>query len=301
MEVSIAICTRNRQEKLERCLDSLTTQLKYFSELIVIEDTTDNILYSQEKLRRKVGRSSKIKLQYYQVQFGSIPRSRNLALQATTGDILIFIDDDVIASSESIRQVSDFFTTTPSASLVTGKVVSDVPDNPISQLDQLYFNQGVMKLSKTAQIRMCPFSFVGLRLSDIQKLHLTFDEQFFNGEDIDFSFSLWKLGKKLYFHHQLENFHSFDTSLLSFFHKKYQHGQGIFSLYQKHGDQFMPGSELLLETQLSPFPFQILKQAFRNTRYYAQLQPLSLAQKIIVYLGEVATLVGSSKTRFKNW
>lgn len=87
--VSIVICTYNRSDLLERCLDYLQYQTNQNFEVVVINgpstDNTEDVL-EKYKHRIKIARNSKRNLSI----------SRNMGIELSDGDLIAFIDDDAL-------------------------------------------------------------------------------------------------------------------------------------------------------------------------------------------------------------
>jgi glycosyltransferase involved in cell wall biosynthesis len=87
--VSIVICTYNRSDFLDRCLDYLQYQTNQNFEVIVVNgpstDGTDEVL-DRYKDRVKIGRNPE----------RNLSASRNIGIELSDGDIVAFIDDDAI-------------------------------------------------------------------------------------------------------------------------------------------------------------------------------------------------------------
>lgn len=98
IDVSVLICTYNREDMLVNTLNDVLMQKGENVEVIVIDQTekhqpdTEKYLDSIEPLIRHIKQSP------------SLTKARNRALREARGDILIFIDDDVKLSSDFIAE-----------------------------------------------------------------------------------------------------------------------------------------------------------------------------------------------------
>jgi len=98
IDVSVLICTYNREDMLVSTLNDVLMQKGDNVEIIVIDQTenhhpdTEKYLSSIEPLIRYIKQSP------------SLTKARNRALREARGDILIFIDDDVKLSSGFIAE-----------------------------------------------------------------------------------------------------------------------------------------------------------------------------------------------------
>ncbi|AKG23266.1 glycosyltransferase family 2 protein [Calothrix sp. 336/3] len=96
-KVSVCICTRNRPDNLRQALNSLETSTYPYFEIIVSDDSTDEVT------------AELVKSEYTHVRYLAGPRlglgaNRNNALNAVKGSHVLFIDDDVILGENFLAQ-----------------------------------------------------------------------------------------------------------------------------------------------------------------------------------------------------
>ncbi|MDW7733411.1 MAG: glycosyltransferase [Methanolobus sp.] len=88
--VSVVVCTYNRAEYLDMCLDSLNRQSYPDYEIIVVNgpstDGTDEVLEKYSDIRLVL-----------QKELNGLSFARNLGIRVSTGEIVAFIDDDAVA------------------------------------------------------------------------------------------------------------------------------------------------------------------------------------------------------------
>lgn len=106
--VSVVICTYNRSDLLERCLDYLADQSNQNFEVIVVNGpSTDS---TQEVLSRYAGK----------IKVGTNPErnlsvSRNIGIELSSGDLIAFIDDDALPYDDWIDVLLKTFNKCPNA------------------------------------------------------------------------------------------------------------------------------------------------------------------------------------------
>lgn len=104
--VSILISTKNRLQDLKECIDSILIQTAKPSEIILVDasDTHESMEMVKESLINKG-----IKLTYYkqEVVTGIIRKTAtwNKVVISALGDIIIFLDDDVVLEKDYIYQI----------------------------------------------------------------------------------------------------------------------------------------------------------------------------------------------------
>ncbi len=125
MRVSVVIPTYNRTEDLGVCLDSLLAQIVMPYEIFVIDnasnDNTENLTRSRKESFIKEGCS----LNYMPNPKNSLTVARNLGAKQTSGDIVTFLDDDVILGSEYVSETCKVYKEYPEALGVQGYIIPD--------------------------------------------------------------------------------------------------------------------------------------------------------------------------------
>lgn len=104
--VSVVICTYNRRDHLERCLDYLTFQSRDDFEVIVVNGPSDD--GTNELLGAYRGR---IKIAHNPER--NLSRSRNLGIDLASGDVVAFIDDDAMPFDDWIDGILKAYSERP--------------------------------------------------------------------------------------------------------------------------------------------------------------------------------------------
>lgn len=104
--VSVIICTYNRSDLLERCLDYLQYQTNQNFEVVVVngpsDDNTDEVIQKYRN-RIKVGVNP----------LRNLAMSRNVGIELADGDILAFIDDDALPFDDWVATLLQEFGSRP--------------------------------------------------------------------------------------------------------------------------------------------------------------------------------------------
>jgi glycosyltransferase involved in cell wall biosynthesis len=126
MHVTIAICTRNRADSLHRTLDSITLlqipkQTSW--ELIVVDNgstdtTSDVIAHFAERLPMR---------HLFEPRRGA-SNARNTAVAASSGEYMLWTDDDVIVDREWLSAYMEAFQQRPEAAFFGGKILPQLED-----------------------------------------------------------------------------------------------------------------------------------------------------------------------------
>jgi len=125
MKVSVIIPTYNRREDLAELLDSLLLQTYKPLEVIVVDDTpTNDIADMCGKFYNKF-RERDVNLIYHKnLGKRSSAIARNLGVEKSSGDILMFFDSDVILFPDYIEKILEVFMTNSRALAVQGWIIN---------------------------------------------------------------------------------------------------------------------------------------------------------------------------------
>lgn len=115
MTFSVVVATYRRPESLERCLVGLERQNRRPEEILVVVHESD--LETQNLLDRMA--SSLVKCVLV-AQRGAV-RQYNAGLEAATGDIVTYIDDDAVARPDYLDQIEQHFLAGPDVGGVGGR------------------------------------------------------------------------------------------------------------------------------------------------------------------------------------
>jgi len=106
MDLSIVITTRNRKKDLLECIDSIKESdfknIEY--ELIIVDDASDD---GTEKITNKDINLDTVKIIHNDIQQMMV-RSRNIGAKNSSGNYVLFIDDDNIIDKEMIPNLISF-------------------------------------------------------------------------------------------------------------------------------------------------------------------------------------------------
>jgi glycosyltransferase involved in cell wall biosynthesis len=126
-DISVIICTKNRQEKLFETIDSIVSQktnndINY--EILIIDSSYDNSI--KNKILKRYSNS----VNYYWNSNLNLSEARNFGINLARGKIIAFIDDDGIAEESWLLEHYKMYTN-PSVVSVGGKIVpkwsSEIP------------------------------------------------------------------------------------------------------------------------------------------------------------------------------
>lgn len=100
MKASIIIPTCNRPHDLEKCLYSILYQSRLPIEIIVVDDGDLDEMPYRNELEKKG-----IQCLFKKKKIKGLTQSRNLGVKIACGDIIIFLDDDVVLTKNYVHEI----------------------------------------------------------------------------------------------------------------------------------------------------------------------------------------------------
>ena len=140
--VTVAVCTRERPDDLERCLAALC-DVDYPGLDVVVIDNAPSTEATAAVVRRRFP-----SVRYVREPRPGLDWARNRAILECRGDILAFTDDDVIVDREWVAALACVFAENPEVMAVTGLVVPYELETASQQIFEDYggFGRGCTRL-----------------------------------------------------------------------------------------------------------------------------------------------------------
>ncbi|WP_405362448.1 glycosyltransferase [Kitasatospora sp. NBC_00085] len=131
--VSVIVCTRDRDEMLPRCLDSLVRIGHPLVEVILVDNAPRNDA-TEKLVRSRYGD----RIRYVREPLPGLSRARNRGLAAARGELCAFTDDDAIADSRWVNALVEAFQSDDRIACVTGLVLPAELDTKAQFLVEQY-------------------------------------------------------------------------------------------------------------------------------------------------------------------
>lgn len=109
MRLSLLIATMNRPKALQETIDSIIAQHQLPNEIILVDQSTDDKTKLLFESYSGLFASKNIVARYIFSDKPSLVRARNIGANEASGDILCFVDDDVILFPDYLQKVSLYF------------------------------------------------------------------------------------------------------------------------------------------------------------------------------------------------
>ncbi|NPV62777.1 MAG: glycosyltransferase family 2 protein [Methanotrichaceae archaeon] len=123
-EISVIIPTYNRVEDLESCLKSIVVQTRKPKEVLIVDDSEGDKTRLQVEAKGEEFGEEGIALRYLRNTRGrSLAVARNEGINNAQGEIILFLDDDVILNEDYVENLSDIYTSVPGCNGVQGHIL----------------------------------------------------------------------------------------------------------------------------------------------------------------------------------
>jgi glycosyltransferase involved in cell wall biosynthesis len=128
LKISFVIPTLDRPQELKRLLDSFAVQTIKPNEIIIVDQSkTNNKAIEQYNPVKSTGAdhwAGNITIKYHTVDFQSLTKARNFGVKQATGDIIGFLDDDIVLDKDYLKNILSFFDSYPNAKGVQGLITN---------------------------------------------------------------------------------------------------------------------------------------------------------------------------------
>jgi GT2 family glycosyltransferase len=133
MDLSVVVCTRNRVNKLKRCIDALlSVTTPRDCELVIVDnDSTDGTSEYLESIDQKQFNRIYVKTQFEPKRGASA--GKNKGWRTSNGGIVAFTDDDCYVSKDYVDSIVQVFDDDPRIGFLAGRILLfDSLDYPIT-------------------------------------------------------------------------------------------------------------------------------------------------------------------------
>jgi len=209
MSLSIIIPTYHRANDLEECLNSIILQKKLPNEVVIVDDSTDDSIEKVVKRKFDKFTNKGIMLKYKKIKEKSSARARNIGINNATGDIILFLDTDVILCRNYIYEILKVYNKYPDALGVQGYIINNKPIKILNILRKITFHYHFEKnkcrvLASTAVVYPFPLTKI-IRCQWLSGSNQSFKrtiltefkydeklERYSYKEDVDISYRIYK-------------------------------------------------------------------------------------------------------------
>lgn len=123
-KVSVIIPTKNRSIDLKVLLNLILNQTVLPKEIIVVDDSTNNETKELVTNNSRKFKNANVEIKYIRGDGKGIARARNIGFSQSTGEICLFLDDDIIVNKRYIEEILKVYEKFPHALGVSGYILN---------------------------------------------------------------------------------------------------------------------------------------------------------------------------------
>jgi len=206
--ISVIIPVYNCIITLPKVLNGLLNQTinsNQFEIFVVDDGSTDG----SGDFAKDFGATSPVRIKFLTQSNKGAAAARNAAIQHARGDILLFLDADIIPTHTLLEEHLKFHRIHPEImDAVRGRAILS-PE--IDQSKQVVLDQTYLKDENPMQTHITWNDFVTNNISVKRKLlvdnSIFFDEQMLRNEDVELGYRLTQVGMRLYYHSGAVGYH----------------------------------------------------------------------------------------------
>lgn len=280
--LSVVIPTHDRPEALARLLSSIMQSDGPSVEVVVVDDGSPAHTYDDAE-------ESYPGVSWLREARSGPARARNAGWQKTTGDIVVFVDDDCVLAPETLgalrSALADFDAVGATIEpLERGRLIADF----------MHAEHLVCHKVDDGNVRWLVTACIGVRRSALEALG-GFDERLTHGgEDVDLSFRLREAGLRLSVCPGAVAHHDHRAGFAQLVRTYYRHGTGQQRLASRHPER---RSDLARSTRarLSPASWVATYRSYRNDEGRLTSAAFVLLRAAMMIPWLVGALLGSGQ------
>lgn len=204
LRISVIIPTKNRPVDLENAVRSLLTQTVRPHELIIVDQTPgEESVLAIRRLYAETFPDSQSERQLvylHEPSISGVSMARNRAMEVASGEVWLFLDDDVILEKEFLEALLDTYQECPEAAGVSGIITNYYPP-PVAfrvwswlfargpfhdERQAIYWEANNTQKTEAVPVRGFGAGLMSFRAEAIAKVRFDLNPCAFPAEDIDF-------------------------------------------------------------------------------------------------------------------
>lgn len=222
MKLSIIIPVRDRIESLKRCLESVEeSKLRRFEVIVVDDGSRKDCSEMVRQFGHKVVRLNKSFGAWY---------ARNKGAELAIGDILVFLDGDMILQPDTLNRIHDFFTSNHYAALSGICGGGKIQGNLATRYKNLWMHYSYLRSPENFDWFISGIGAVKKEIFfDLKGFDIRFNTKT-GGGDLEFGRRLKQTGQEIFLDKKLQAEHLKRYTLLSLIRNDYNRSKGWFKL-----------------------------------------------------------------------
>ncbi len=222
MKISIIIPVRDRSDSLKRCLESIKESNFRKFEVIVVDDCSQK---DCSEMVRRYGYKAVRLDQRFDSWY-----ARNKGAEIAGGDILLFLDSDMVLQPDTLNRIHSFFSLNHCAALSGICGGRKIQGNLATQYKNLWMHYSYLRSPENFDWFISGIGAVKREIFfDLKGFDVTFKTKT-GGGDLEFGRRLKKAGQEIFLDKELQAEHLKHYSLFSLIRNDYNRSKGWFRL-----------------------------------------------------------------------
>jgi len=289
MKLSVCIPSYNPTVTLTTTVDSLVSQKHLIDEVVIVIDNKDYPKQTEELQKKYDGIFKKLNI-VQQVNTGRAG-ARNKCAEIASGDIILFLDDDMIPEDNLIQKHLEYHGKEGEC-IVTGSGFNDPTKAKTDFAKYIVYTEGLWQkdIPTNKLVTYDKFAFTACNMSIPAGLFKGlggFDDRLKDGEDFDLGVRALDNGVKILYDGAIKAWHNDNTNLKGVIRRHNEYNKGRISIIKLHPEYlkkfpvFLPPSPGFLKMILigifsftvapfvlaDSFIFRVLPLKFKFTLY----------------------------------
>lgn len=239
--VSVIIPTRNRPQRLKALLRSLESQVidpDIQWEAIIVDD--GSTIESRAASERYLDGWTASPLHFIALEKrGGVSRARNTGVERSGGQILVFLDDDLVVESDVLQKIVQVHSDHPEILVLNG-LLRKMRDDYLSNFWQHYYSAAFDRVCPSPyRISRVASGHFSIKRALLERVFPLFDDSLPAREDFDLFLRLREMGIPAFKDDRIIAYHDFRRTLVSLVRQRLWYERGELALRQKHGEALL--------------------------------------------------------------
>lgn len=255
-KLTVVLCTYQRSSKLVNSLKSIIEQSldkESYEIIIVNNDFRNNEISLLIKDLRSVYGVDDEYLRYVEAPLKGLSFARNVGLFAARGEIILYIDDDAIASETLLKETINGFATRPDIGVMGGNIILNFEEGVpevVRPGTEAYWSQLLVEGDEIIESRyQWEFPYGAnfavrkealMRIGGFRSAYGRKGNDYAGGEEIVVSYSMKEIGFKVALNPRMRVIHDVDHSRYTVEHVEKTMLNSIMTNYQLQKDLYAP-------------------------------------------------------------
>lgn len=267
-QVSVVVPTRNRARQVTALLECLAVQSgagEVSWETILVDDGGEESARIAVEQYLSTWNASPVRLHVVERR-GGVSRARNSGVDLSRGDVIAFLDDDILVDRNFLRETARVHAAHPEILVLNGKL-QKLRDDYYSRFWHHHYSAVFdRELASPYQVNRVASGFCSVKRRLLDRIPVLFDESLPSREDFDLLLRLREQGIAVFKHDSISGYHDFRTNLSSLIRQRLWYQEGERALQRKYGEASLRAFYLSEDPVPRPWKFSPLYASIRLSR-----------------------------------